>query len=247
MMNFTTLKKKTIPMLLVGGMLTSIGAFTANSAFAAEVNKAPTISSNQQIEQVKNFQPNQEAIDFMSKVVQSGAIKEFDFSPDLKTMSYKHDMATIKNTYGFNDGDIAKLDHIVNFYNENMKNSPIATGSLTNQNISPITKGGPQYVDTDYGWTWIKLTFTNEETKLLLAEAAAEGAYALYAAFVGLSAITATPVGGAIIAILAGFGLPKFASICQTVLRALAAGKGVFVEIGMDGVIPYITASVARH
>jgi len=42
-------------------------------------------------------------------------------------------------------------------------------------------------------------------------------------------------------------GLPKFASICQTVLRALAAGKEVFIEIGMDGVIPYIAASVARH
>ncbi|MEK4418509.1 hypothetical protein [Bacillus sp. FSL K6-0268] len=133
----------------------------------------------------------------------------------------------------------------MNFYNESVKNNP--SSGLTNPNMNAVKKGGPQYVVTDYGWTWIKMTFTNEETKLLLAGAAAEGAYAMYAAFVGLSAITATPVGGAIISALALMGLPKFASICQTVLRALAGGKGVFIEIGMDGVIPYITASVARH
>lgn len=128
-----------------------------------------------------------------------------------------------------------------------MKNNSITIGGLTNPHMNSVKKGGPQYVVTDYGWTWIKMTFTNEETKLLLAGAAAEGAYALYAAFVGLSAIAATPVGGAIVMVLGTLGMPKFASICQTVIRALSAGKGVFVEIGMDGVIPYITASVARH
>ncbi|WP_257141440.1 hypothetical protein [Bacillus toyonensis] len=91
------------------------------------------------------------------------------------------------------------------------------------------------------------MTFTNEETQLLLAGAAAEGAYALYAAFVGLSVIAATQIGGAIVMALGALGMPKFTSICQTIICALSAGKGVFVEIGMDGAIPYISASVARY
>ncbi|MCQ6531050.1 hypothetical protein [Bacillus mycoides] len=157
------------------------------SSFAAEKNDVQDNYVSSQ-KNSKAFQPTEESIAFMSKVVNNGAIKEFDFSPDLKIMSYKHDIATMKNTYNFNDEEIAKLEQIVNFYNESMKNDSIAAGGLTNPNMSSIKKGGSQYVVTDdYGWTWIKLTFTNEETKLLLAGAAAEGAYALYAAIVGLS------------------------------------------------------------
>ena len=96
-------------MLLVGGMLVGTGAFTANSTYAAEADKTQTAPSNQTVEQIKNFQPSQEAMDFMSKVVKSGAINEFNYSSDFKTMSYKHDMDTIKSTYNFNDEDIAKL------------------------------------------------------------------------------------------------------------------------------------------
>ncbi|OLR24504.1 hypothetical protein LW858_30150 (plasmid) [Bacillus cereus] len=241
MVKSKTKLKKIIPAtMLLAATLTSAPL----SSFAAEKND---VQNNYVSSQKANkaFQPTEESITFMSKVVSSGAIKEFDFSPDLKTMTYKHDMATMKNTYNFNDEEIAKLEQIVTFYNESVKNN--SSSGLTNPNMNAVKKGGPQYVVTDYGWTWIKMTFTNAETKLLLAGAAAEGAYAMYAAFVGLSAITATPVGGAIISALALMGLPKFASICQTVLRALAAGKGVFIEIGMDGVIPYISASVARH
>ncbi|MEX0415487.1 hypothetical protein [Bacillus sp. C30] len=237
------INKKVIPMLLVGGILAGNTAFVTNQVSADTLdNTTKKITSN-----IDSFKPSEEAIDFMSKVVNSGAINEFDFSSDLKTMSYKHDMDTIKNTYNFNDEDIAQLAHIVSFYNESMKNNPIAIGNFNNQSISSIKKGGPKNVVTDYGWTWIKMTFTNQETKLLLAGAAAEGAYALYAAFVGLTAITATPVGAAIVSALGLMGIPKFAGICQTILRALSAGKGVFIEIGMDGVLPYISASVARH
>lgn len=240
MSNLTTKFKKIIPATMVlAATLTSAPL----SSFAAENDVQNNYVSSQNAN--KAFQPTEESITFMSKVVSSGAIKEFNFSLDLKTMTYKHDMDTIKNTYNFNDEEIVKLEQILNFYNESVKNA--FSAGLTTPNMSSIKKGGPRYVVTDYGWTWIKMTFTNAETKLLLAGAAAEGAYAMYAAFVGLSAITATPVGGAIISALALMGLPKFASICQTVLRALAAGKGVFIEIGMDGVIPYISASVARH
>ncbi|OUB13017.1 hypothetical protein BK708_27600 [Bacillus thuringiensis serovar yunnanensis] len=234
--------KKIIPASMACATLLTVAPL---SSFAAENEVQTNHASSQQ--GVQAFHPSEEAISFMSKVVKSGAIKEFDYSPDLKTMSYKHDMDTIKNTYSFNDEDIAKLEHIVNFYNANMKNNPIATGSLTDQRLSQIMRDRLQLIETDYGWTWVKLTFTNEETKLMLAGAAAEGAYAMYAVFVGMSAITATPVGGAIMVVLGGLGLPKFASVCQTVGRALAGGKGVSVEIGMDGVIPYISASVARH
>lgn len=91
------------------------------------------------------------------------------------------------------------------------------------------------------------MTFTNTEMKMILVEAAMAGPYALYACFVGLSSITGSPVGGAIMGVLGALGLPKFASICPTIIRAYAADKGVNVEIGLDGVIPYITVSVARH
>ncbi|EEM44671.1 hypothetical protein ACT7C8_01305 [Bacillus cereus] len=241
MVKSKTKLKKIIPVTM---LLTATLTSAPLSSFAAEKNDVPNNYVSSQ-NATKAFQPTEESITFMSKVVGSGAIEEFNFSPDLKTMTYKHDMSTMKNTYNFNDEEIAKLEQIANFYNESVKNN--SSAGLTNPNMNSTKKGGPQYVVTDYGWTWIKMTFTNAETKLLLAGAAAEGAYAMYAAFVGLSAITATPVGGAIISALALMGLPKFASICQTVLRALAAGKGVFIEIGMDGVIPYISASVARH
>lgn len=242
-----TLTKKALPMLLVGGMLVGTAGISTSNAYADSVKQTSSSSYQKEMEQIKNFKPSQEAVDFMAKVVKSGAIKEFDYTSDLKVMSYKHDMDTIKNTYNFSDEDIVKLNQIVNSYNESMKKNTTVTGNLLGQGMKPITKGGPQYVDTDYGWTWIKLTFTNEETKLMLAGAAAEGAYAMYGVFVGMSAITATPVGGAIMVVLGGLGLPKFVSVCQTVGRALVAGKGVSVEIGMDGVIPYISASVARH
>ena len=67
----------------------------------------------------------------MSKVVKSGAINEFNYSSDFKTMSYKHDMDTIKSTYNFNDEDIAKLDQIVKAYNESQKNGVSALTGLT--------------------------------------------------------------------------------------------------------------------
>ena len=173
-MNFKNLKKKAVPMLLVGGMLVGTGAFTANSTYVAEADKTQTAPSNQTVEQIKNFQPSQEAMDFMSKVVKSGAINEFNYSSDFKTMSYKHDMDTIKSTYNFNDEDIAKLDQIVKAYNESQKNGVSALTGLTGNsvNINQLTKGGPNYVDVDYGWTWIKMTFTNEEMKMMLVEAA---------------------------------------------------------------------------
>ncbi|WP_180235243.1 hypothetical protein [Bacillus cereus] len=242
--------KKTIFKVSSAALALSIGftvvAPTA-STFAATTDTTEAAPSPQTIEQVKNFKPSQKAMDFMSKVVKSGAINEFNYSSDFKTMSYKHDMNTIKATYNFNDEDIAQLDYIVNFYNESMKNSTVATETLSNQNMNPITKGVSTYVNVDYGWTWIKLGFSNAEMKLFLVEAAMAGPYALYAAFVGLSAITSTPVGAAIIGVLGAIGLPSFASICQTIIRANVAGKGINVEAGLDGVIPYITASVARH
>lgn len=46
----------------------------------------------------------------------------------------------------------------MNFYNESVKNNP--SSGLTNPNMNAVKKGGPQYVVTDYGWTWIKMTFT---------------------------------------------------------------------------------------
>ena len=54
-MNFKNLKKKAVPMLLVGGMLVGTGAFTANSTYAAEADKTQTAPSNQTVEQIKTF------------------------------------------------------------------------------------------------------------------------------------------------------------------------------------------------
>ncbi|KXY35584.1 hypothetical protein [Bacillus sp. FSL K6-0067] len=241
------LTKKALPMLLIGGMLAGTAGFTTNNVHADTLNQTQSVSHQQEMEQVKNFKPSQEAMDFMSKVVKSGAIKEFDYTSDLKIMSYKHDMNTIKNTYNFTDNEITKLEQIVETYNESQKNNTIfSTNSITTDDINRIINA-PQNVDVDYGWTWIELKFSNEEMKLFLIEAAIAGPYALYGALVGLSSITSTPVGGAIVGALGLMGMPKFASICQTIIRAHSADKGVKLEVGLDGVIPYITASVARH
>ncbi|WP_227495295.1 hypothetical protein [Bacillus cereus] len=156
-------------------------------------------------------------------------------------------MKTIKSTYNFNDDDIAKLEKIARDFNESQKNSPLVSTGVTGNNTNSIANGGISYVDVDYGWTWIKMTFTNTEMKMILVEAAMVGPYALYACFVGLSSITGSPIDGAIMGALGALGLPKFDSICQTIIRAYAADKGVNVEIGLDGVIPNITASVVRH
>ncbi|PEF43512.1 hypothetical protein CON22_25915 [Bacillus cereus] len=242
--------KKTLIKVSSATLALSLGVTVltpATSAFATATDKVGSVSAVQTIEDVKDFKPSQEAMDFMSKVVKSGAINEFNYSSDFKTMSYKHDMETIKTTYNFNNEEIAQLNYIVNFYNESMKHSTVITNNLVNLGINQITTDASQYVDVNYGWTWIKLGFSNTEMKLFLVEAAMAGPYALYAAFVGLSAITSTPVGGAIIGVLGAIGLPSFASICQTIIRASAAGKGVNVEMGLDGVIPYISAGVARH
>ncbi|MDA2566791.1 hypothetical protein PDQ34_22880 [Bacillus cereus] len=231
--------KKTIFKVSSATLALSIGFITlvpSTSTLAAEKEKVGSTSTAQTIKDIKNFKPSQEAIDFMSKVVKSGAINEFNYSSDFKTMSYKHDMETIKTIYNFNDDDITQLNYIMNFYNKAQQNSSATLAKLNHQKVN-----------VDYGWTWIKLGFSNTEMKLFLVEAAMAGPYALYAAFVGLSAITSTPVGGTIIGVLGAIGLPKFASICQTIIRASAARKGVNVEMGLDGVIPYISASVARH
>lgn len=243
------LTKKALPMLLIGGMIAGTAGFTTKNVYADTSNSTQSVSYQQEMEQVKNFKPSQEAMDFMSKVVKSGAIKEFDYTSDFKVMSYKHDMTTIKSTYNFTDDEIAKLEKIMTKYNESQKNSSmvLTNGLNSTVNMNKIMKDGPQYVDVDYGWTWIKMTFTNDEMKLFLVEAAMAGPYALYGAFVGLSSITSTPVGGAIVGALGLIGMPKFASICQTIVRAYSADKGVNIEIGLDGVIPYISASVARH
>ncbi|KAB2442728.1 hypothetical protein [Bacillus luti] len=61
-MNLKNLKKKTVPMLLVGGLLAGTGAFTANSAYAAETNKEQSSPSHQAVKKVENFKPSQEAL-----------------------------------------------------------------------------------------------------------------------------------------------------------------------------------------
>ena len=86
--------------------------FHDKNVYADTSNSTQSVSYQQEMEQVKNFKPSQEAMDFMSKVVKSGAIKEFDYTSDFKVMSYKHDMTTIKSTYNFTDDEIAKLEKL---------------------------------------------------------------------------------------------------------------------------------------
>lgn len=95
--NYTMVKSKTkLKKIIPATMLVAVTlTFVPLSSFAAEKND---VQNNYVSSQKANkaFQPTEESITFMSKVVSSGAIKEFNFSPDLKIMTYKHDMATMK-------------------------------------------------------------------------------------------------------------------------------------------------------
>lgn len=232
-------------------ILTPILALITTTTGSPIINAASAPNSDNSVsdQTSKSFKPSKESIEFTKKLVKSGAIKEYQYSKDYKVMTFKHSFNEIKDIYNFTDRDIDMLKKIQTFYNDSMKKAKTtnaATVQSPSRNFSN-TGNAPAYLGVNYGWTWIKLSFTNDEVKLILAEAAIAGPAALYGVLVSLSAVTATPVGGAIVAALGLLGLPKLAAVCQTIVRALAAGKGVFIEIGMDGIIPYITSSVSRH
>ncbi|HDR7787825.1 hypothetical protein PDN54_20060 [Bacillus cereus group sp. Bc252] len=94
------IKEKSIPMLIVGGMLLSNGAIASHQAFADTLNDSKINLSDYQDVSSKPM------LDFLIKLSNSGALDELEYDNNEKIIGLKHDFATIQSMYHFTDEEI---------------------------------------------------------------------------------------------------------------------------------------------
>ncbi|ANS51926.1 hypothetical protein BM86_32250 [Bacillus thuringiensis] len=111
----TQIRKKSIPMLIVGGMILASGALASHQACADTLdNTNKELTEYKTISDINIDASSKPMLDFMIKLANSGALDEMEYDSDFKVVSLKHDFATIQSMYQFTDEEMV---YFRKFYN----------------------------------------------------------------------------------------------------------------------------------
>ncbi|MBG0969281.1 hypothetical protein [Bacillus sp. SRB3LM] len=99
--------KKSIPNLLVGGMVLLNGTLVSQQAFADTLDGPKLNLPKYQYSLDTNIgAPSKPMLDFMIKLSNSGALDELEYASNSKVVGLKHDLATIQSMYQFTDEEM---------------------------------------------------------------------------------------------------------------------------------------------
>ncbi|PEP90421.1 hypothetical protein [Bacillus toyonensis] len=103
------LRKKSISMLIIGGILFANGAFVSHQAFADSNENLAEYKSK--LERHASSKP---MLDFMIKLSNNGALDELEYDSNSKVVGLKHDFATIQSIYQFTDEEMVYFRKLYN-------------------------------------------------------------------------------------------------------------------------------------
>jgi hypothetical protein len=96
-----------------------------------------------------------------------------------------------------------------------------------------------QRISFSHGSSWVKVSLTYNETVAYVSSAAQIGPAALLGAMYAISSLIG-PAGPMITTVLGIIGAAGLVDGCYTIMRAVSNHKGVYLEAGLDGFLPYI-------
>ncbi|MFE6170313.1 hypothetical protein ACFVP8_20900 [Viridibacillus arvi] len=214
--------KKTLVSISISALFLGIVNYPISTYAAASDNITVENNTNYNLSLENDISLENRTL--MKSFSDKGVFEEFVLNEN-NQLDVKTSIPEITNRLGLNSSEEGFLQTIIVNASEIQQS--------TQKNIVPL-------MSVSHGSTWVKLTLSNDDVKMYLFAAASIGPTAMYAAVVGLGSIIG-PAGTVFTAVIGLLGAASLTNLCYLSIQAVAKGKGLYFEVGMDGFWPYIT------